>query len=119
MIPSRPHAPRLTRSPTTGARRKRPPILAPRREPSHDRRRAPPLHAVAAVPALADGRVHPRHAVHRRRHGFDRHAEIPDAGFDTQTARHPYPGARAGAPRGTPALWRTTAARRSARTDEA
>ena len=79
----------------------------------------PTLHPAAAPAALADGRLHSGHAVHRRRHGVDRRAEIPDACFDPQAARHRHSGAGADPPRRAPALRRAAAAGRSARADEA
>ena len=115
---SRPRGRPPMRSRTTVARRRPRTIREPRREPSHDRR-PPTLHRAAAPAALAHGGLHPGHAVHRRGHGVHRHAEISDARFDPQTARHRHSGARADPPGGAPALRRAAAAGRPARADEA
>src|SRR6202021_3172759 len=87
------------------------------RAPNHD---CPPtLHRAAAPAALADGGLHRGDAVHRRRHGVHRDAEISDIGFDPQTIGHRDPGARIDPPRCAPAFRRAAPAGGFATPDEA
>src|SRR5271169_3655698 len=106
------------RSRTTFARPRPRTIPELQRTPSHDRG-PPTLYPAPAPAALADGGLHFGHAVHRRWHGVHRHAEISDAGFDSQTARHRNSGPRAGPAGGAAALRSAVAAGRPARADEA
>src|SRR5580704_5472409 len=108
-----PHARPFTRNHMTFARRRPRTIPVLQRTPSHDRE-SPTLHLAPAPAALAHGGLHFGHALHRRRDGVHRHAEISDAGFDSQAARHRNSGPRTDPPGGAPALRSAVAAGRPA-----
>jgi catalase len=87
-ILSRRRARQSIASPTICVRPKPATIREPGR-PSHEQR-APSFRPDPAAAALADGSLHHRHALHRRRHGLHRGADISAAHPDPQDARrHP------------------------------
>src|SRR5277367_2014743 len=88
------------------------------RTPSRDRGPST-LHPAPAPAALVCGGLYFGHAVHRRRHGVHNYAEISDAGFDSQTARHGNSSARSDPLSGTSSLRNTAIAGQPARADEA